>query len=129
EQASFGFPEITLATMPGWGGTQLAVMKMGLARAKEMVLCGERRTARQCMGYGFIQSLVQPEELRATVQALADRISAHPSLALAYAKAALNKAAELPLHTGMEFEAALYSTNFGMPHARAGLQTFLQRRS
>jgi enoyl-CoA hydratase/carnithine racemase len=40
--AQFGFPEITLNTLPGWGGTQLAVKKMGLAQAKEMVLTGHR---------------------------------------------------------------------------------------
>ncbi|MFC3340348.1 enoyl-CoA hydratase/isomerase family protein [Paracandidimonas soli] len=129
EQAVFGFPEITLATMPGWGGTQLAVMKMGLARAKDMVLSGEHRSARQCMDYGFIHSLAAHAELRSATDSFVQRISAHPALALGLAKTALNRAAELPLHSGMEFEAALYASNFGMPHARSGLQDFLLRRA
>ena len=39
----------------------------------------------------------------------------------------LNRAAELPLAAGLEFEAATYAFNFGAPHARAGFRTFLDK--
>jgi enoyl-CoA hydratase/carnithine racemase len=123
--ASFGFPEITLATMPGWGGTQFAVRKLGLAHAKEMVLTGRRYSAEECQHFGFISRLVEPEALRTQAQALAESVARHEPFALEMAKRALNRAADLPLEAGLEYEAAAYALNFGTPHAREGLRKFI----
>lgn len=126
--AEFGFPEITLDTMPGWGGTQLAVKKMGLSRAKQMVLTGRRHTAQECLAYGFVQQLTQPHELRAHTLAFCDSITCNSGLAAELAKRSLNRALDLPLAVGMELEAANYSVNFSSPQARAGLADFIERR-
>jgi len=126
-RASFGFPEIGLATMPGWGGTQLAVRKMGLARAKQMVLSGRRFRVDECRDFGFITHVVEHERLREDTLAFAATLASHHPFAMEMVKLALNRAAELPLQAGLELEALAYSVNFGAPHARAGLQTFLNR--
>ncbi|CAG9166329.1 MULTISPECIES: enoyl-CoA hydratase/isomerase family protein [Cupriavidus] len=126
-EARFGFPEISLDTMPGWGGTQLAVLKLGLARAKELVLSGRHHSADACRGYGFVTRIVAPEALReATLDFAATLARRHP-FALEMAKRALNRAAEMPLQAGLDLEAATYALNFGTPHARAGLQNFLNK--
>lgn len=126
--ARFGFPEIQLDTMPGWGGTQLAVQKMGLTRAKEMVLTGRHYAVDECRDFGFINRVASPDDLRAETFAFAASLTAHHPFALEMAKLAVNRAVELPLHAGLEFEAASYALNFGAPHARAGLRNFLARR-
>jgi enoyl-CoA hydratase/carnithine racemase len=126
--ARFGFPEIGLDTMPGWGGTQLAVQKMGLTRAKEMVLTGRHYTVDECRDFGFINSVASPDDLRGKTLAFAATLTAHHPFALEMAKLAVNRAVELPLHAGLEFEAATYALNFGAPHARAGFRNFLARR-
>lgn len=125
--ARFGFPEISLNTMPGWGGTQLAVKKMGLARAKEMVLTGRHYPAPECMPFGFISRLVEPQQLRDETVALAKSIVRHHAFAIEMAKLAVNRAAELPLQAGLDLEAAGYALNFGTPHAREGFRKFLER--
>lgn len=125
--ASFGFPEIGLNTLPGWGGTQLAVKKMGLARAKEMVLTGHRYRVEECRDFGFIARVAEPDALRAETQGFAEALTRHHPFALEMAKRAVNRAAELPLAAGLEFEAATYAFNFGTPHAAAGFRHFLER--
>jgi len=127
--ARFGFPEITLNTLPGWGGTQLAVKRMGLSRAKQMVLGGQHHSAQECDSFGILQQVVAPEELRARSIAFCEVITRHSGFALEMAKRAMNRAVELPLGTGMELEAANYGVNFGTAEARAGLNAFLTRRS
>ena len=127
--ARFGFPEIRLDTMPGWGGTQLAVQKMGLSRAKEMVLTGRHYTVDECREFGFINRVASPDELRDDTLAFAESLTAHHPFAIEMAKLAVNRAVELPLHAGLEFEAASYALNFGAPHARAGFRNFLARRT
>lgn len=127
--ARFGFPEITLNTMPGWGGTQLAVKRMGLMRAKQMVLGGQHHSAQECESFGFLQEIVALQELRARCIAFCDTITRHSGFSLEMAKRSLNRAAELPLATGMELEAAHYGINFSTAEARNGLSAFLARRS
>ena len=126
--ARFGFPEIGLDTMPGWGGTQLAVRKMGLARAKEMVLTGRHYGVDECREFGFISRVSNPQDLRAETFEFAASLTAHHPIALEMAKLAVNRAAELPLQAGLDFEAVAYALNFGAPHARAGFARFLARR-
>jgi len=126
--ACFGFPEIQLDTMPGWGGTQLAVQKMGLTRAKEMVLTGRHYAVDECRDFGFINRITSPDDLHAETFAFAKLLTAHHPFAVEMAKLAVNRAVELPLHAGLEFEAASYALNFGTPHARAGFRNFLARR-
>jgi len=125
--AKFGFPEIALATMPGWGGTQLAVRKMGLAHAKEMVLTGHHYRVEECRHFGFITRVAEAAELRAETLAFAHKLIKHHPFALEMAKRAVNRAADLPLEAGLEFEAATYALNFGTPHAREGFRKFLEK--
>jgi enoyl-CoA hydratase/carnithine racemase len=126
-QARFGFPEIALNTMPGWGGTQLAVKKLGLARAKEMVLTGRYYKVDECRAFGFINRVAEPQALHDETMAFVESLVTHHPFAIELAKRAVNRAAEMPLQAGFEFEAASYALNFGTPHARAGFEKFLNK--
>jgi enoyl-CoA hydratase len=128
ENAVFGFPEITLDTLPGWGGTQLAPMKMGSNRAREMVLTGNAYPAAACREFGFINRLVPATELRSAALDLAASLASRNPFALRMAKAALQQADGLDLSAGMRYEALAYAANFGVPHAKAGLRAFLDRK-
>lgn len=127
--ACFGFPEIKLNTMPGWGGTQFAVQKMGLTRAKEMVLTGRHYKAEECKDFGFINRIVSTTSLRHETFAFAALLTTHHPFAVEMAKLTVNRAVELSLHSGLELEAANYAINFSAPHAQDGLRNFIDRRS
>ncbi|WP_250530166.1 enoyl-CoA hydratase/isomerase family protein [Caballeronia sp. ATUFL_F1_KS4A] len=127
-EASFAFPEITLNTMPGWGGTQLAVAKMGLACAKRFVMSGRRFSARECEAFGFIHEIAAPAKLFDAVRALADTLASYDPFAAEMAKRALNRASDMPLSAGLDFEAAQYAVNFSSEGARAGLRHFVERK-
>ena len=128
ENAMFGFPEITLDTLPGWGGTQLAPRKMGPNRASEMVLTGSQYSAADCNAFGFINRLVPLARLRSTAIELAALLAKRHPFALQMAKAALRQADALDLAAGMRYEALAYVANFSVPHAKAGLNAFLNRK-
>jgi enoyl-CoA hydratase/3-hydroxypropionyl-coenzyme A dehydratase len=126
--ASFAFPEITLNTMPGWGGTQLAVAKMGLACAKRFIMSGRRFSAAQCEAFGFIHELAAPDALFDAVQSLAATLASYDPFAVEMAKRALNRASDMPLSAGLDFEAAQYAVNFSSEGARAGLRQFMEQK-
>ncbi len=121
ETARFGFPEIRLATFPGWGGTQLAMRKMLPCYAKEMLWSGKHYGSRECERFGFINRIAPPESLWEQTQEFAALFADKEPVALEFAKRLAQTDAGSQ-DDGMVLEAALYGLNFGLPHAQAAFE-------
>ncbi len=104
DDAQFGQPEIKLGVMPGAGGTQRLTRAVGKAKAMELVLTGRNMSAREADAYGLLTQVVPPEETLEAALDLADRVAARPPIAVMAAKEAVERAFELPLTAGLEFE-------------------------
>jgi len=63
ESASLGSPEINLGIIPGWGGTQRLPRLIGLAKAKELVLLGDRISAEDALKIGLVHKVVSLDKL------------------------------------------------------------------
>ncbi|MFV3387962.1 enoyl-CoA hydratase/isomerase family protein [Pseudomonas sp. NY15364] len=124
-RASFGFPEIRLNTFPGWGGTQLAVRAIGLARAKEMIMSGRRYSAEEAWEMGLVNRLCDPAGLRRETLAFATSLIERDATCLSLAKRLCNGAEDWTFADGLASEAALYGVNFSREQARDGLRAFL----
>ena len=129
DDAQFGQPEIRLGVMPGAGGTQRLTRAIGKARAMEMILTGRIMGAREAEAHGLV-SLVVPSE--ATVPAaleLAGRIAAMPPVAVEAAKAAVNRAEELALADGVQFERRSFYGLFDTDDQTEGMAAFTAKRA
>ena len=129
EDAQFGQPEIRLGVMPGAGGTQRLTRAIGKAKAMDMVLTGRMLGAREAEAAGLV-SLVVPAE--ATVPAaleLAGRIAAMPPIAVMAAKAAVNRAEELPLAAGVADERRSFYRLFDTEDQAEGMAAFAEKRA
>jgi enoyl-CoA hydratase len=71
-EAKFGFPEVRVGTLPGWGGTGRLVEAVGLARARQLVLTGMPLPAEQALAWGLVSDCAP----RATLAPLVERYSA-----------------------------------------------------
>lgn len=91
EEAVFGLPEVTRGIMPGGGGTRLLAKRVGVHRAKEVILTGQRFTARQMAEMGAVNRLVPRERLDEEFLKLAKTISRNAPLAVRYCKAAIDE--------------------------------------
>jgi 3-hydroxyacyl-CoA dehydrogenase/enoyl-CoA hydratase/3-hydroxybutyryl-CoA epimerase/3-hydroxyacyl-CoA dehydrogenase/enoyl-CoA hydratase/3-hydroxybutyryl-CoA epimerase/enoyl-CoA isomerase len=58
EKTSFGFPEVKLGILPGWGGTARLPRIVGLANAIEMITGGESIDADEAYKMGLAQDIV-----------------------------------------------------------------------
>lgn len=128
EDAQFGQPEIKLGVMPGAGGTQRLTRAIGKAKAMEMVLTGRTMGAREAEAHGLVTSVVPSEATVPAALDLAVRIAAMPPLAVLAAKAAVDRAEELPLEAGLEFERRNFYLLFASEDQREGMAAFREKR-
>jgi enoyl-CoA hydratase len=128
EDAQFGQPEIQLGVMPGAGGTQRLTRAIGKAKAMEMVLTGRTLNAREAEAHGLVSSVVPSEATVPAALDLASRIAAMAPLAVLAAKAAVNRAEELPLEAGLEFERRNFYLLFATEDQREGMAAFVEKR-
>ena len=128
EDAQFGQPEIRLGVMPGAGGTQRLTRAIGKARAMELVLTGRSIGAREAEAHGLVTSVVPAEETVPKALELAARIAAMAPVAVLAAKAAVNRAEELPLEAGLEFERRSFYLLFDTEDQKEGMAAFAEKR-
>ncbi len=120
-----GFPEVSIATLPGWGGTQRLPELIGRARAKGMIFSGEPIAAETAEGWGLVNEVVPGAELEARAEELAKRIAANAPLAVQFAKAAIDGADG---RAGFTLEALSGALAAHSQDASEGLASFREKR-
>jgi len=128
DDAVFGQPEIKIGIMPGAGGTQRLTRALGKAKAMEMILTGRNLSAREAYERGLVSQIVAREEVVPAALALASEIAALPPLAVRAAKEAVNRAYELSLDAGLEFERRNFFMLFASDDQKEGMTAFVEKR-
>ncbi len=128
ESAKFGQPEITLAIIPGSGGTQRLTRAVGKAKAMEMVLSGRMIDAAEAERSGLVSRIVPNEQLVDEALKLAAKIAAMSRPAVLAAKEAVNRAFETTLAEGIRFERRLFHAMFATEDQKEGMAAFVEKR-
>jgi enoyl-CoA hydratase len=128
ENASFGFPEVGLGILPGMGGTQRLPRLIGPALAKELIFTGRRIGAEEAKAIGLVNRVVAEGEALNSARELAAEISANGPLAVRHAKAAANRALDVDLVSGLEYEADQFALLFATEDACEGMNAFGEKR-
>jgi enoyl-CoA hydratase len=128
ENATFGFPEVSLGILPGMGGTQRLPRLIGPALAKELIFTGRRIHAEEAREIGLVNRVVPQGEALNVAKQLAAEISANGPVAVRHAKAATNRALDVDLVSGLEYEADQFALLFATEDAREGMGAFAERR-
>lgn len=128
EDAQFGQPEIKLGIIPGAGGTQRLTRAIGKARAMELILTGRTFGARDAEHWGLVTSVVPAEQTFEAAFDLGARIAAMPPLAVMAAKESIDRAEELALTAGLEFERRSFFLLFASEDQKEGMRAFVEKR-
>jgi enoyl-CoA hydratase/carnithine racemase len=128
ETAMFGLPEVGLGLVPGGGGTQLALRRLGPGRAADVVLSGRRISAEEAHRLGLVERLVPAGSAHTAALDLARQIAANSPVATRAAKRALRSGWALDYAAAMEVEDAAWRTAAFSADRREGIAAFNEKR-
>lgn len=128
ENAVFGQPEVNLAIIPGYGGTQRLPRLVGPGKAKEIIFADERIDAREALRIGLVERVVPKGQAVEEAKKLLKKIAGKGPVAVKMAKKAINQGLDLPLAEGLKLEARLSGVCFGTEDKDEGAKAFLEKR-
>jgi enoyl-CoA hydratase len=128
EQAKFGQPEINLAIIPGWGGTQRLARAVGPGLAKDLILTGRTIDAAEALRIGLVSAVYPAGELLERTLETAASLAAKSPVALSAAKDAANRALQGDLGAGLSYEAILFAALFATEDQKEGMRAFSEKR-
>jgi len=126
--ARFGQVFSRIGLMPDGGSTYFLPRMTGYARAFEWMATADVYDARRCFELGIVNRVVEPAELDAAVDDLAQRLAEGPALAYANIKRALSTGEAASLAETLDREAVGQKTCLESPDFREGVQAFLEKR-
>jgi enoyl-CoA hydratase/carnithine racemase len=124
-----GLPETGLGLIPGGGGTQRLPRLIGLGRAMDMMLTGDRIDAIEALRMGLVTRLVPAgESLSEYALSLAQRISVRPPTAIAYVKESALSGLDQTLEAGLTLEKSLFALLMATADRTEAATAFREKR-
>ena len=127
-KAVFGQPEVNLGIIPGFGGTQRLPRIIGKGNAKYYCMTAENIRADEALRLGLVSKVVEPEELLAEANRIAELILSKAPIAIKAVKLAINNGMDTDQDTGIAYEAEVYTTSFASQDRIEGMTAFVEKR-
>lgn len=128
EEASFIPAFGKIGAMPDSGALYFLAHRVGMTRAKEIVLLNKTLTAKEATDIGLYNWTVPASELTKEGQKIADQLAAGPTVAHSLAKKALRDALRMPFDAFMDVEALSMAFLITTEDQKEGLKAFGEKR-
>jgi 2-(1,2-epoxy-1,2-dihydrophenyl)acetyl-CoA isomerase len=128
ESAYFLLAFVNIGLVPDGGSSLFLPTRVGMARATELSMLGERLPARQALEWGLINRVVPDEQLREQARSLAERMAAGPTRSYAGAKRQLNNWLYARMDEQLELEAQIQQEMAGSDDFVEGAMAFAEKR-
>ena len=128
EGAYFQQAFTNVGLVPDGGAIFFMAQRMGLARAKDLVITGRRLGAREALDWGIINRVVPDDALMAEARALAADLAAAPTYVLGLAKKMFAATSAPSLETVLEIESYAAGVARASNDHREGVMAFRDKR-
>ncbi len=128
KRAKIGQTEVARGLVPGAGGSQRLVRIVGLAKAKEIAMIGDRMMADEAAAIGLVMKSVENEAFDAEVKAFAAKLAGGPPVAMRLIKVMLNRSGDVPIDAALEMEAMAFGLVMSTDDVYEGIQAFMEKR-
>lgn len=126
--AKFCHPEITLAAMPGAGGTQRLPRVVGKHLAMDLLLTGRALSADEALAAGLVSRIVPDEQLEDAALAVAKQVASFSGPVARRIKASVNDT-QANLAAGLVAERERFHRCFTEHDFREGVSAFIEKRN
>lgn len=128
EAARFFISFSRIGLIPDWGQYYFLPLRVGITKAKELMITGDPVDAAEAVRIGLINRVVPHDRLEAEVYSLAERLARGPTQSYAMIKAALNRW-PAGLDTFLEMESVMQAVAFNSDDFEEGRRAFLEKRA
>jgi 2-(1,2-epoxy-1,2-dihydrophenyl)acetyl-CoA isomerase len=128
ESAYFLLAFVNIGLVPDGGSSLFVPSRVGMARASEMSMLGERVGAARALEWGLINRVVADDQLHREATALAARLAAGPTRSYAGAKRQLNNWLYARMPEQLELEARIQQEMAGSADVIEGVSAFVEKR-
>lgn len=128
DDSYFTLAYIHLGTTPDGSSTWFLPRLVGLRRAKEIALLGERIPAAEAQRLGLVYNVVPRGSLESETASFAARLAAGPTRAYGNTKLLLQSSFNHSLHEQMDFEVSSFAECASNPDFAEGVKAFVERR-
>jgi enoyl-CoA hydratase/carnithine racemase len=129
ETAVLGLPEVTVGVLPGGGGTQLLVRRIGASRAADLIYTGRKVTVEEADRLGLVDRRVAAGQAREAALELAAQIAANSPVGVRNSKRALRAGADVDLAAGLDIEDGAWRATAFSGDRREGVAAFNEKRT
>lgn len=127
DRSKFGQAGPRMGSVPIWFGTQLLTLNLGEKRAREIVYLCRQYTAQQAFDMGWVNAVVPPEQLDATVDQWCEEILDKSPQAIRLAKFSINYQADTLIPSVNQGFHAL-TLFYGTEEFKEGCTAFVEKR-
>ena len=125
---SIGDGHANYGLVPGAGSSIRLPRRIGIGRAKQLLLTGELLPAERLAEFGLVNEVVEPAELHSRADAIADAIAAKSPIGLSRMKQLVEHAFDMSEAAGLALEQSLSNLHTTSFDRSEGLVAFRERR-
>ena len=129
EKASFLMAFVKIGLVPDAGSTFFLPRLVGMGKAVEMCMLGDKVDAAEAERLGLVHRTVPADRLMEETLALAGRLAQAPTRAIGLMKRAFNRSFRVTLEDQLSYEADLQATAARTADFHEGVQAFLDKRA
>jgi len=127
-KGKLGQPEVTLALLPGNGGTQRLPRLIGKSRALDLMITGRTLSPDEALQVGIVDRVFPKEELFSKTMEYARNLATGATFAIGMIKRAVQEGSEVGLESGLAYEREVLYRVFASEDATEGVGAFLEKR-
>lgn len=114
--------------VPDTGGTYFIPRTVGLSKAAELMMLGDRITAEEALRLGLVSRVTDPDELASAVRDTAEQLARMPTYGLGLIKQALTRTFSNTLEEQLDLEAELQDKAGRSSDYAEGVDAFINKR-